>query len=44
MIDLLMFNQDYGRASALGVIMIAILVAYAVFYLRATDYEKGSDF
>lgn len=44
MIDMLMFNQDYGKASALGVMIIAILIAYAVFYLRMTDYEEGSDF
>ncbi len=44
MIDMLMFNQDYGKASAIGVIIIALLVAYAVFYLRFTQYEEGSDF
>lgn len=44
MVDLLMFNQDYGKASALGVIIIALLIAYAVFYLRVTNYEEGSDF
>lgn len=44
MIDMLMFNQDYGKASALGVMIIALLISYAVFYLRITQYEKGSDF
>lgn len=44
MIDMLMFNQDYGKASAYGVIILAVLVSYAVFYLRITRYEEGSDF
>lgn len=44
MIDMLMFNQDYGKASAFGVIIMVILVSYAVFYLRVTNYEEGSDF
>lgn len=44
MIDLLMFNQDYGKASAVGVIIMALLTAYAVFYLRVTQFEEGSDF
>ncbi len=44
MIDMLMFNQDYGKASATGVIIMAVLLSYAVFYLKITRFEEGGDF
>jgi len=37
-------NGDYGMASAIGVIMLAILLLYTIFYLFVTKSEKVGDF
>ncbi len=44
MLDYLIFNQDYGVASALSLIIMVILLAYAIFYLKATKFEESGDF
>lgn len=44
MLDLLYFNQDYGKASALSLIIMVILLSYAIFYLRFTKFEEAGDF
>lgn len=44
MLDKIMFGGDYGSASAVGVIMIILLLLYTVFYLTATRSEKVGDF
>lgn len=44
MLDKLMFNQDYGHASAAGVIIMVILLSYAVFYLHVTKFDEAGDF
>lgn len=44
MLDILMFNQDYGQASAVGVIIMVILLSYTVFYLQVTKFDEAGDF
>ncbi len=44
MMSYVMNSQDYGRASALGVIIMAILAAYTMFYLAMTRFEESGDF
>ena len=35
---------DFGLASALGVILMVILVVYVTFFLKATKYNSAGDF
>ena len=35
---------DFGLASALGVILMVILVIYVTFFLKATKYNSAGDF
>lgn len=44
MIEKVIFGQDYGQSSAVGVIMVLILLVFTVFYVKATKVEKGGDF
>lgn len=44
MIEKVIFGQDYGQASAIGVIIVLILLVFTVFYVKATKVEKGGDF
>jgi multiple sugar transport system permease protein len=44
MLDKIIYGGDYGAASAVGVIMIGILLLYTLFYLTATKSEKAGDF
>ncbi|MBU8712967.1 MULTISPECIES: carbohydrate ABC transporter permease [Brevibacillus] len=44
MIDKVIFGQDYGQASAVGVIIVLLLLVFTVFYVKATRMEKGGDF
>lgn len=44
MLDKIIYGGDYGAASAIGVIMIGILLLYTVFYLFVTKSEKVGDF
>ncbi len=44
MLDKIIFGGDYGQASAVGLIMVLILVLYTIFYLTATKSEKVGDF
>lgn len=37
-------GYDFGLASALGLLLIAILGVYSVFFLWATKYSKAGDF
>ncbi|MDO4547316.1 MAG: sugar ABC transporter permease [Clostridia bacterium] len=37
-------SYDFGLASALGVVLMLILVVYAVVFLRVTQYNKAGDF
>jgi len=44
MLDKILFSGDYGQASAVGIICIASLLLFTVFYLFATRAEKAGDF
>lgn len=44
MLDKIIYDGNYGAASAIGVIMIVILLLYSIFYLTVTKSEKVGDF
>jgi len=44
MLDRIIYAGDYGAASAIGLIMIVILLLYTIFFLTATKSEKVGDF
>ncbi|QHT58961.1 sugar ABC transporter permease [Paenibacillus lycopersici] len=44
MLDKIMYGGDYGAASAIGIVMIGILLLYTIFYLTITRSEKLGDF
>ncbi|TLS38637.1 carbohydrate ABC transporter permease [Pseudalkalibacillus caeni] len=44
MIEKIMYDQNYGEASAIGVIIILSLLLFAVFFLLVTNYKKAGDF
>ncbi|MFC0329314.1 carbohydrate ABC transporter permease [Paenibacillus sepulcri] len=44
MLDKIIYGGDYGAASAVGVIMIVLLLMYTIFYLSVTRSEKVGDF
>jgi len=44
MLDKVIYARDYGSASAVGVIMIILLLLYTLFYLGVTRSEKVGEF
>ncbi|WP_309120691.1 sugar ABC transporter permease [Paenibacillus sp.] len=44
MMEKILSGGDYGSASAIGVIMLAMLMLYTIFYLFVTKSEKVGDF
>ncbi|MFC5652558.1 carbohydrate ABC transporter permease [Paenibacillus solisilvae] len=44
MLDKIIYAGDYGSASAIGIIMIALLLLYTIFFLAVTKAEKAGDF
>ncbi|MBA2940292.1 sugar ABC transporter permease [Paenibacillus sp. CGMCC 1.16610] len=38
------YTTDFGQASALGVLMLIILILYTLIFLRATKYDDAGDF
>ncbi|MBP3962023.1 MULTISPECIES: carbohydrate ABC transporter permease [Paenibacillus] len=44
MLDKILYGGDYGAASAIGIIMIIILLLYTIFFLTVTKAEKVGDF
>jgi multiple sugar transport system permease protein len=44
MLDKIIYGGDYGGASAIGIIMIIILLLYTLFFLGVTKAEKVGDF
>jgi multiple sugar transport system permease protein len=44
MMDKILFGGDYGKAAAVGVIMMGILTLFMFFYFAATKSEKAGDF
>jgi multiple sugar transport system permease protein len=37
------YDQDWGSGSALGLLILTVLLIFSVFYLLATRLEKGAD-
>jgi multiple sugar transport system permease protein len=37
------YDQDWGSGSALGLLILIVLLIFSVFYLLATRLEKGAD-
>ncbi len=37
-------SYDFGLASALGTVLMTVLIIYALIYLKATQYNKAGDF
>lgn len=44
MMDKILFGGDYGKAAAVGLIMMVILFLFMFFYFAATKHEKAGDF
>lgn len=44
MLNKIIYDGDYGSASAVGVMMIVLLFLYTIFYLTVTKSEKVGDF
>jgi multiple sugar transport system permease protein len=44
MLDKIINGGDYGAASAIGIIMIVILLLYTIFFLSVTKAEKAGEF
>ncbi|WP_308635577.1 carbohydrate ABC transporter permease [Paenibacillus silvisoli] len=44
MLDKIIYGGDYGAASAIGIIMMVILLLYTIFFLAVTKAEKVGDF
>ncbi|WP_116062364.1 MULTISPECIES: carbohydrate ABC transporter permease [Cohnella] len=44
MLDRIMYGGDYGAASAIGIVMIGMLLLYTIFYLTVTKAGKLGDF
>ena len=40
MINVVFYETDFSKASAVGVVMVSILVVYTILYLRFTSYEE----
>ncbi|MGG3950338.1 carbohydrate ABC transporter permease [Geobacillus thermodenitrificans] len=44
MLEKIIYDQDYGQASAIGVIIMILLSFFSIFYLLATKFNKVGDF
>lgn len=44
MLDKIIYGGDYGAASAIGIVMIGLLLLYTIFYLTITKSDKMGDF
>ncbi len=44
MLNLIIFQSNVGKASAVGLIIIVILTVWCVFYLRVSRFEEENDF
>ncbi len=44
MLNLIIFQSNIGKASAVGLIVIAILLTWSVLYLRLSRFEEESEF
>lgn len=44
MLEKIIYGQNYGEASAIGIIIIFILLFLSIFYLLATKFDEVGDF
>ena len=44
MMNLILFNNDFGMAGAVGLIICVILLIWTIFYFTITRFEEGMDF
>jgi multiple sugar transport system permease protein len=44
MLEKVIFDQNYGQASAIGIVIMIILIFFTIFYLLATKLNKAGDF
>jgi multiple sugar transport system permease protein len=44
MLEKIIYDQNYGQASAIGIIIMILLIFFSIFYLLATKFEKAGDF
>jgi multiple sugar transport system permease protein len=44
MLEKIIYDQNYGEAAAVGIIMMIILLLFSIFYLLATKFNKAGDF
>lgn len=44
MMNLIIFNNDYGKASAVGLIVCLILFIWAFFFIKITNFDEMEDF
>lgn len=44
MLNLIMFQSDFGMASAVGVVIVTILVIWSAFYLKISNVEEAGDY
>lgn len=44
MLDKILYGGDYGAASAIGIIMVVLLMFYTLFFLLVTKSEKAGEF
>ena len=40
MINIVFYENDYSKAATVGVIVLSILIAYAIIYMKTTSYEE----
>ncbi|MCL6573228.1 MAG: sugar ABC transporter permease [Bacillus sp. (in: Bacteria)] len=44
MLEKVIYDQNYGQASAIGIIIMVLLLFFTIFYLLATKLNKSGDF
>ena len=40
MINIVFYENDYSKAATVGVVILSILIAYALIYMKTTSYEE----
>lgn len=44
MLEKVVYDQNYGQASAIGIVIMVLLLFFTIFYLLATKLNKAGDF
>ncbi|WP_066309430.1 carbohydrate ABC transporter permease [Bacillus sp. FJAT-29814] len=44
MLEKVIYDQNYGQASAIGIVIMILLLFFTIFYLLATKMNKAGDF